>query len=123
MVPITVMEQGQVAIGDGIGAALGAQLSVVLIGERPGLSSPGSLGAYITWETGPGRTNAERTCISNIRIGGLSYVAAAGQLSYYLAEARDRQLTGIALKEDSHLTQRRQAVLLRHRGFPASRPL
>jgi ethanolamine ammonia-lyase small subunit len=103
LAPLAVVEQGRVAIGDEIGAALGAQLSVVLIGERPGLSSPDSLGAYITWEPGPGRTDAERNCISNIRIGGLSYTAAADQLSFYLTEARRRRLTGIALKEGSHL--------------------
>jgi ethanolamine ammonia-lyase small subunit len=101
LAPIAVVEQGRVAIGDEIGAALGAQLSVVLIGERPGLSSPDSLGAYITWNPGPGRTNAERNCISNIRIGGLSYITAATQLSYYLTEARRRQLTGISLKDGS----------------------
>jgi ethanolamine ammonia-lyase small subunit len=101
LAPIAVVEQGRVAIGDEIGAALGAQLSVVLIGERPGLSSPDSLGAYITWDPGPSRTNAQRNCISNIRIGGLNYIAAAKQLSYYLTEARRRQLTGISLKDDS----------------------
>lgn len=103
LAPLAVVEQGRVAIGDEIGAALGAQLSVVLIGERPGLSSPDSLGAYITWEPGPGRSDAERNCVSNIRIGGLSYNAAADQVSYYLTEARRRRLTGIALKEASHL--------------------
>ena len=103
LAPIAVVEQGRVAIGDEIGAALGAQLSVVLIGERPGLSSPDSLGAYITWAPRPGRTDAERNCISNIRAEGLSYAQAAAQLAFFLAEARRRQLTGIALKEDSHL--------------------
>lgn len=102
LAPLAVVEQGRVAIGDEIGAALGAQLSVVLIGERPGLTSPDSLGAYITWEPGLDRTDAERNCISNIRIGGLSYILAAAQLSYYLREARRRRLTGIALKEDPH---------------------
>ena len=89
------------AIGDEIGAALGAQLSVVLIGERPGLSSPDSLGAYITWEPRPGRTDAERNCISNIRAEGLSYAQAAAQLVFYLTEARRRRLTGVALKPES----------------------
>jgi len=103
LAPITVVEQGRVAIGDEIGAALGVQLSVVLIGERPGLSSPDSLGAYITWDPRPGRTDAERNCISNIRAEGLSYSQAAAQLGFYLTEARRRQLTGIALKEDSRL--------------------
>jgi len=101
--PLAVVEQGRVAIGDEIGLALGVQLSVVLIGERPGLSSPDSLGAYITWAPRPGRTDAERNCISNIRTEGLSYTMAAAQLCMYLTEARSRRLTGIALKEDFSL--------------------
>ena len=99
--PLVVVEQGRVAIGDEIGAALGAQISIVLIGERPGLSSPDSLGAYLTWNPAPGRTDAERNCISNIRAGGLTYMQAAAQLNFYLTEARRRELTGTALKEDS----------------------
>ena len=101
LAPICVVEQGRVAIGDEIGAALNAQLCVVLIGERPGLSSPDSLGAYITWQPRPGRTDAERNCISNIRAEGLGYQQAAAQLRFYLNEARRRQLTGVALKERS----------------------
>jgi ethanolamine ammonia-lyase small subunit len=103
LAPVCVVEQGRVAIGDEIGAVLGAQLSVVLIGERPGLSSPDSLGAYITWQPRPGRTDAERNCISNIRGEGLGYRQAAAQLLYYLTAARRRQLTGIALKEETHV--------------------
>jgi len=99
--PICVVEQGRVAIGDAIGEALGARLCAVLIGERPGLSSPDSLGAYITWEPRQERTDAERNCISNIRREGLSYAQAEVQLSYYVNEARSRKLTGIALKEES----------------------
>jgi ethanolamine ammonia-lyase small subunit len=99
--PIVVVEQGRVAIGDEIGFALKAQISVVLIGERPGLSSPDSLGAYITWEPRPGRSDAERNCISNIRAEGLSYPQAAGQLRASLTEARRRRLTGVALKLES----------------------
>ena len=97
--PICVVEQGRVAIGDEIGAALHAELSVVLIGERPGLSSPDSLGAYITWQPRPGRTDAERNCISNIRAGGLNYRDATEQLMNCLALAQNRQLTGTALTE------------------------
>jgi ethanolamine ammonia-lyase small subunit len=83
--------------------ALGAALAVVFIGERPGLSSPDSLGAYITWQPRPGRTDAERNCISNIRVQGLSYVQAAAQLVFYLTQARRRQLTGVALKDEAPL--------------------
>jgi ethanolamine ammonia-lyase small subunit len=103
LAPVCVVEQGRVAIGDEIGAALEAQLSVVLIGERPGLSAPDSMGAYITWEPRPGRTDAERNCISNMRTEGLSYAQAAAQLSFYLREARRGRLTGVGLKGNSRL--------------------
>lgn len=105
LAPLCVVEQGRVAIGDEIGAALGAEIAVVLIGERPGLSSPDSLGAYITWQPKPGRTDAERNCISNIRPEGLSYAQAAAQLGFILAAARRLRLTGVALKEQAPRTK------------------
>jgi ethanolamine ammonia-lyase small subunit len=94
--PFSIVEQGRVAIGDVIGEALGADISLVLIGERPGLSSFDSLGAYITWNPRPGRTDAERACISNIRAEGLGYSQAAAQLHSTLNLARRLRLTGVA---------------------------
>jgi ethanolamine ammonia-lyase small subunit len=105
LAPICIVEQGRVAIGDEIGAALHAEIAVVLIGERPGLSSPDSLGAYITWKPGPGRTDAERNCISNIRPEGLKIAQAAAQLGFILAAARRLRLTGVALKEQAPQTK------------------
>ncbi len=101
LAPMTIVEQGRVAIGDEIGFALQAELAIVLIGERPGLSSPDSLGAYITFHPRPGRTDAERNCISNIRAEGLSATQAATQIAYYIDAARRVHLTGIKLKESS----------------------
>ena len=99
--PVVVVKGGRVAIGDEIGAALGARLVVVLIGERPGLSSPDSLGIYITWNPIPGRTDAERNCISNVRPDGLSCEAAAFKLLFVAREARRLKLTGVRLKDDT----------------------
>jgi ethanolamine ammonia-lyase small subunit len=101
--PICIATQARVAIADQIGHTLNAQLTVVLIGERPGLSSPDSLGAYITWAPQPGRTDAERNCVSNIRAAGLDYSTAAARIAFYCNEARRLQLTGTALKETSEL--------------------
>ena len=100
LAPIAIVEQGRVAVADEVAQALASALVILLIGERPGLSSPDSLGAYITWNPQPGRTSdAERNCISNIRAEGLSYAQAAARLLHYVQEARSKQQTGIALKD------------------------
>ena len=99
--PLTLVEQGRVAIGDAIGSRLGARCSLILIGERPGLSSPDSMGAYLTWSPHTGRTDADRNCLSNIRSGGLSPVQAASRVIRYLEIARAMQRTGVLLKEGS----------------------
>jgi ethanolamine ammonia-lyase small subunit len=99
LIPIVVAEQSRVALGDEIGVALHAGVTVILIGERPGLSSPDSLGAYITWAPRAGRTDAERNCVSNIRAEGLGYAAAAAKIAWYVSEGRRLGLTGVALRE------------------------
>jgi ethanolamine ammonia-lyase small subunit len=99
LAPVCVVEQGRVAIGDAIGQALHAALAVVLIGERPGLSSPDSLGVYITWDPRPGRKDSERNCISNVREEGLGYAAAANRLHYYMQESSRLHMTGLGLKD------------------------
>lgn len=99
LIPVSLATHARVALGDAIGHVLGARLVLVLIGERPGLSSPDSLGAYLTWDPKPGRVDSERNCISNIRAEGLSYAEAAARIAHYLAEAERLQTTGIALKD------------------------
>ncbi len=101
LAPVTIAELGRVALGDEIGALLGARLVVVLLGERPGLSSPHSLGAYLTWQPRSGRTDAERNCLSNIRPEGLGYDRAAAKLHFLMSESRRRELSGVALKDDT----------------------
>jgi ethanolamine ammonia-lyase small subunit len=100
--PVAVVEQGRVAIGDEIGAALAADLVAMLIGERPGLSAPESLGVYLTWAPAIGRVDAERNCLSNIRPEGLGYDEAAARLVHLAMEARRRRLTGVQLKEEAN---------------------
>lgn len=97
--PVWIVQQGRVAIGDHIGSLLGAELSIVLIGERPGLSTPDSLGVYLTWNPDLARTDAERNCISNIHEQGLSYEVAAHKLLFLMSEIRRRKLSGVPLKE------------------------
>jgi ethanolamine ammonia-lyase small subunit len=98
--PMTVVSQGRVAVGDEVGEQLRANLVVVLIGERPGLSSPDSMGLYITWHPKVGTTDAARNCISNVRPAGLSVDAAALTLHQLLTQARAKQCTGVGLKDD-----------------------
>lgn len=98
---IVVATQARVALGDHIGELMNADMVAVLIGERPGLSSPASLGVYLTYRPSRGRSDAERNCISNVRPEGLSYDAAAFKLAHLLEAARGRQLTGVVLKDES----------------------
>ena len=95
--PVAVVEGGRVAIGDEIGGLLGADLAVVLIGERPGLSAADSLGVYVTWQPAPGTVDAARNCLSNIRPQGLPIDAAAERLVALLTAARRHRMTGVAL--------------------------
>jgi ethanolamine ammonia-lyase small subunit len=99
--PISIVQQGRVAIGDDIGELLNAQAVMVLIGERPGLSSPDSLGLYFTWSPKTGLNDASRNCISNIRPAGLPYQEAARRAIYLLREANKLKLTGVKLKDRS----------------------
>jgi ethanolamine ammonia-lyase small subunit len=98
--PLVIAQQGRVAIGDEIAERLGADAVVVLIGERPGLSAPDSLGAYLTWQPRIGRNDAERNCISNIRPEGLGVSEAAGKLLWLIGQMRAMRLTGVALKDE-----------------------
>lgn len=99
--PLVIVSLGRVAIGDAIAAALGAACLAILIGERPGLSAPDSMGAYLTWRPHAGTTDADRNCISNIRPEGIDYAAAALKLGHLLRAMRMRRLSGVALKDTS----------------------
>lgn len=99
--PIVVVKEARVAVGDEVGEVLGAQMVVVLIGERPGLSSPDSMGVYLTYAPRVGLTDESRNCISNVRKEGLSYAGAAHKLGYLMTEARSRKLSGVNLKDEA----------------------
>ena len=103
LAPVVIALQGRVALGDEIGKALGARLVLVLLGERPGLSAPDSLGGYLTWDPRPGRRDAERNCVSNIRPEGLAPAAAAHRLAWLMLEAARRRLSGLGLKDEGRM--------------------
>ena len=98
--PLVVVRHGRVAIGDTIASLLGADCAAVLIGERPGLTAPDSMGAYLTWHPGPQTTDAARNCVSNIRPDGIGYAEAAAKLANLLGAIRARRLSGVQLKDE-----------------------
>jgi ethanolamine ammonia-lyase small subunit len=101
--PVVLVEQGRVAVADEVGELLKARMVVILIGERPGLSSPDSLGLYFTYAPRVGLNDAARNCISNVRLEGMSYAMAAHKLLYLMREAWRRQLSGVSLKDDAQV--------------------
>jgi ethanolamine ammonia-lyase small subunit len=107
--PIVLVRQARVAVEDPVGAALRARVAVILLGERPGLGAPDSVGAYLIFGPRPGRTDAERNCVSSIRPEGLPIPAAAELVGWLLGEALRRGLTGVGLKDE--------------RGLPGAAPL
>jgi ethanolamine ammonia-lyase small subunit len=111
--PLVIVRHGRVAVGDAVATALGARSVAILIGERPGLTAPDSMGAYLTWQPGPHTTDADRNCISNIRPDGIAYVDAAQKLTALLRAIRERRLSGVQLKDET------DGRLIDSRGDPA----
>ena len=124
--PLCIVQQGRVAVGDEVAQRLGAKAVVVLIGERPGLSSPDSMGLYLTWMPRVGLTDASRNCISNVRPAGLRYEDAAYKLHYLLQQSRTRQLSGVELKDETggeaeSLATQQSNFLLEHASQPGAK--
>lgn len=103
--PVVIASQARVAIGDEIGQAFNAKMVAILIGERPGLSSPDSLGIYLTYNPKFGLSDADRNCISNVRPEGLQYAAAAKKLLWLAKEAARLKVSGVALKDESDMQE------------------
>lgn len=101
MSPVVVASSARVALGDEVGQLLNVRMTVMLIGERPGLSAPDSLGCYITYGPKPGLTDAERNCVSNIHGAGLSYDEAAFKIGWLVQAGLERQISGVSLKDKS----------------------
>jgi ethanolamine ammonia-lyase small subunit len=111
--PICLLPNARVAVADEIGSLLNAKLSVIIVGERPGLSASDSLGIYLTYSPRIGNTDAERNCLSNIRPpDGLSYETAASKLAYLTVQALQRGISGVALKDDlpSHRLEYNESI-------------
>ncbi len=109
LAPIPVIEQGRVAVADHVAELVNAQMTIVFIGERPGLKSPDSLGIYMTYEATPGTTDERRNCISNVRKNGLSYPVACSKLLYLIEESFKRKISGVDLKDEQPNRQIRNA--------------
>lgn len=105
LAPIAVVNQGRVAVGDDVGECFNAKAVLVLIGERPGLTSPDSMGMYLTWGAKRGSKDSDRNCISNVRPQGLNYDDACQRAFYLLKEARKLQLSGVNLKDRSAIDE------------------
>ena len=105
MAPLCLVRQGRVAVGDEIATALQASLVLILVGERPGLSSPDSLGAYLTYKPEIGTPDSKRNCLSNIRSGGMTAEDATSRLCFLIDEALKRRYTGVELKDETEIEE------------------
>ncbi|EPN66668.1 ethanolamine ammonia-lyase small subunit [Pseudomonas syringae pv. actinidiae ICMP 19096] len=103
LAPVCIVQQGRVAVADEVGELLGAKMSLILVGERPRLNSPDSLGLYFTYGPNVGLTDASHNCISNVRLEGMAYGNAAFRLMYLMTEACRCQLSGVDLKDETEI--------------------